>query len=64
MTKETESKKALINLYNTLPDGVIVLNMLNIPMETEIYREYKEEPQGIVTGDVGAKHYELLYCNR
>jgi hypothetical protein len=49
MHKADEARKNLQDLYNNLPDGVIVLKAFKTPQT-----EYTDS---IVAGDVGATHY-------
>ena len=56
MYKTVEARQTIVDLYNNLPDGVIVLKPTNKPKETNYAPE-------IIAGDVGAVHYEMLYCN-
>ena len=60
MFKASESLNNLENLYNNLPDGVIVLDTVSVPKET--YRD--NDDVRIVTGDIGAIHYNLLNWNQ
>jgi hypothetical protein len=49
MHKADEARKNLHDLYNNLPDGVIVLKSFKTPQT-----EYTES---VMIGDVGATHY-------
>ena len=62
MFKSKESRKSLLDIFNTLPDGVMVLTMSNVPKNVQNYG--LDQESNINFGDVGANHYDMLYCNK
>ena len=62
MLKAEESRQSQVNLYNNLPDGIMVIKINKTPKDN--YKTSEEVSAHIVTGDVGATHYDLLYCNQ
>jgi hypothetical protein len=59
MFKMEESRANLIELYNHLPDALFVLKTSKIMRDSPLMHD-KE----VSSGDVGATHFELLYCNQ